>query len=68
MDYTPEERVLLSKQQHELQGVSGAICECQCGEMFNILDMYRCLYCGIYRCIDCSEKHFGMTVCEWKES
>ena len=68
MERTAYERELLSLQSHDLQGTEGAEVVCQCGERFNILDMYRCLYCDIYRCIECSEKHFGCTVKDWVKS
>jgi len=41
---------------------------CECGKTCNILDMYKCLYCDIYRCKACSEEHFGTTVDDWRAS
>ena len=67
MELTKEERILLQSQSHDLQGALGCDVVCECGGRFNILDMYRCLYCGVYRCCSCSEKHFGITVEKWKK-
>lgn len=34
---------------------------CDCGEVFSILELYKCLYCSAYACLKCSEEHFGKT-------
>jgi len=51
MEHTPEELELLSRQVAALRYIEGGVVECECGNSFNILDMYRCLYCDIYRCV-----------------
>ena len=68
MEHTPEELELLSRQVAALRYIEGGVVECECGNSFNILDMYRCLYCDIYRCVECSETHFGCTVSNWRKS
>lgn len=35
---------------------------CGCNKLVGWMFMYRCLYCGIWYCKDCAEKHFGMRV------
>jgi len=39
---------------------------CECGRSYNVLDMYKCLYCDIYRCKECSEVHFGASIDSWR--
>jgi len=68
---TPEERhqkMLFMEQQVEL------ICDqhrigtpirfvkmrCGCGKLMRLINMFRCLYCGLYYCRECAEQHFGM--------
>jgi hypothetical protein len=41
---------------------------CPCGQLRAITEAFRCLYCGIYFCVDCAERHFGKTRREWFES
>ena len=33
--------------------------ECVCGDRIRITRMYQCLYCGVWFCTACAEKHFG---------
>jgi hypothetical protein len=30
--------------------------------------LYKCLYCGMWLCKECAEKHFGYRVPSWQES
>ncbi|MCK5606414.1 hypothetical protein KAR91_31220 [Candidatus Pacearchaeota archaeon] len=32
---------------------------CGCNKLIQWKYMYRCLYCGIWFCRECAEKHFG---------
>jgi hypothetical protein len=32
---------------------------CGCNRFIPWMNMFRCLYCGIYYCMDCAEIHFG---------
>lgn len=34
---------------------------CCCLKLVNWQYMYRCLYCGIFYCMECAEQHFGKT-------
>lgn len=37
------------------------IVDCICGAPIPLRFLYRCLYCGVYFCLTCAEKHFGKT-------
>jgi hypothetical protein len=64
MKFKEEEKKLLHQQTEEL--ARGLVITCECGKYCNVVnDAFRCLYCGIYRCKECSEGHFGMTVKDW---
>lgn len=39
---------------------------CPCGWKRSIILMYKCLYCKVYFCTLCAEKHFGKTVEEYR--
>lgn len=41
--------------------------KCPCGMVRHITKAFRCLYCGVWMCAACAEKHFGQTVQEWVE-
>lgn len=41
---------------------------CPCLAFVRWTYAYRCLYCGIFYCRECAEKHFGQTVKEYKLS
>jgi hypothetical protein len=41
------------------------IVECPCGVAGKTHYLYRCLYCGVFHCRACAEKHFGKTRSEW---
>ncbi len=36
--------------------------ECAQEQEIGLSEMYRCLYCGIWYCEVCAEKHFGQTI------
>lgn len=38
---------------------------CCCGQLRHHTLAYRCLYCGLWFCINCAEKHFGKTIAQW---
>lgn len=58
-----EDRRLLKNQCKEVYD-QGDFCRvtCECGVSIDLPDAYRCLYCGIWFCFECAEKHFGKTV------
>ena len=37
---------------------------CPCGQRRALEKAFRCLYCGIWFCFNCGEKHFGETLQE----
>ena len=39
---------------------------CICGRPRALELAFRCLYCGIYFCVNCAERHFGQTRQEWR--
>lgn len=52
------------------EGITGRLTTitCPCGRTRGIMKMYQCLYCGIWYCEWCAEKHFGKTRRErWAE-
>ena len=56
---------LLSKQTKSVQ--EEGVFRCECGTRMSIKYGYRCLYCGLWMCAPCAEKHFGKTFDEWNE-
>ncbi|WP_430010231.1 hypothetical protein [Methylophaga lonarensis] len=38
---------------------------CPCLKLVPISRAYHCLYCGVFFCKECAEKHFGKTVDEY---
>lgn len=65
MDYylkrTENPLILKDLKRQGLEVKKGKEITCRCKKTFPIQDMYRCLYCGVYFCLDCAEKHFGRT-------
>jgi hypothetical protein len=41
---------------------------CGCGALINALNGFRCLYCGLWLCVQCAETHFGLTRKEYDET
>jgi ferredoxin-thioredoxin reductase catalytic subunit len=41
---------------------------CPCGQRRALELAFRCLYCGIYFCTNCAERHFGETRAQRLES
>ena len=42
--------------------------ECSsCSNRFHLTDLYKCLYCLLYFCSSCMEKHCGTTQKEWAQ-
>ena len=40
---------------------------CACGKRLKLYFTFRCLYCGVYYCQGCAEKHFGKTREDYKQ-
>jgi hypothetical protein len=40
---------------------------CICDKLMEMWETYRCLYCGVYLCVQCGERHFGMTRQEYRD-
>lgn len=62
---------IVSDQHHETVDQSRADVNCRlmtitcpCGWKRGVMNMYQCLYCGIWYCHRCAETHFGKTVAE----
>jgi len=47
------------------EAVSGGSVHCTCGLQRALPLAYKCLYCGVYFCARCAEKHFGKTIKDW---
>lgn len=39
--------------------------KCPCGLLRHVTKAFRCLYCGVWFCAGCAERHFGQTVQDW---
>lgn len=50
------------KQEADGVTVRMATITCGCGWERGIMHMYQCLYCRVWFCQICAEKHFGKTV------
>ena len=69
-----EREVVILEQQEEMiasEVAMGYLPFVPCGECeratgLNV--MYRCLYCGIWYCEPCAEKHFGQTIAAYHGS
>lgn len=58
-DATPEEAALLRAQWAD--AVEKRTVRCPCGQLRALELVFRCLYCGVYFCLECAEMHFGET-------
>lgn len=58
-----EKKRLLQKQWAEAN--ESATIHCACGQKRALVVAFRCLYCGLWFCARCAEKHFGQTIQEW---
>lgn len=63
---SPEEWMLVINQLRQAR-VPPHEMTCPCGELKHWVFLFRCLYCGIWYCQPCAEKHFGMTRDQWFE-
>ena len=59
----PSELKIYTKQRQSL--IEKDLVECECGVSADPLELFRCLYCGIYYCAQCAERHFGASREEW---
>lgn len=55
-----EENKLIAKNQFSQLKGAGQV-TCTCGRTIPARFAYKCLYCDIFRCLVCSEDHFGKT-------
>lgn len=58
----PDKQQLLRDQHNQSQE---GIIVCPCGWRRALTMAFRCLYCGIWFCLPCAEKHFNMSIQEW---
>lgn len=61
---TPERQQLLRRQWTDAVKENCIICP-GCGYVRCLKLAYKCLYCGLWYCFGCAEKHFGKTFDEW---
>lgn len=61
----PEKKKLLQDQWNE--ACEKGTIHCACGQIRSVLLAYRCLYCGMWLCVNCAEVHFGLTIQQWIE-
>lgn len=54
------------KQEAEGVTVRMATLTCPCGWKRALILMHHCLYCKVWFCHLCAEKHFGKTVAQYK--
>lgn len=38
---------------------------CECGLRRAVELSFKCLFCGVFYCVNCAEVHFGQTQMEW---
>jgi len=50
-----------ARQWRQAKGEQPVVQCCECKVCAPIRFLYRCLYCGLWRCQSCSERHFGKT-------
>jgi len=60
---TDEKKGIIGQQWQD--AISKGTIVCPCGINRALAVAYRCLYCGVYFCCGCAEKHFGQTIQEW---
>ncbi|MBW2644563.1 MAG: hypothetical protein JRE23_00035 [Deltaproteobacteria bacterium] len=58
-DVDLEKREFVRKQ--TMQAMKSSAVNCSCEIEFPLWLAFRCLYCGVYFCQKCAEKHFGKT-------
>jgi len=54
-----EQSAIVIRQMNEI--ISCAKFTCVCKKVVRIILAYRCLYCGVWMCQRCMEKHLGMS-------
>lgn len=67
LEVANDKKAKLLRQQYKDAAENGVVI-CPCGLRRAIVMAFRCLYCGIYFCVNCAERHFGKTRREWFES
>lgn len=50
---------LIRDQEEDKISITKVKIRCGCNRLVVWMHMYRCLYCGIWFCVDCAEIHFG---------
>lgn len=64
LDVASDKVQAILRQQYKAAAESAVII-CPCGHSRALSRAYRCLYCGLYFCEKCAERHFGKTRLEW---
>lgn len=62
---TPQHATLVAKQCDSV--LLRRTVTCECNTILPVEAAFRCLYCGIWFCRRCAERHFGKTVAEWDQ-
>lgn len=65
MQLTQEERDHSTLQLFEIKATGMTVCGGACKRILKHTELYRCLYCDIFFCVECGEVHFGKTRAEW---
>lgn len=60
-----DQKPVLERQYREAVHLSTITCAC--GQLRAVHMAYRCLYCGVWFCFKCMERHCGQTVAAWLE-
>jgi len=67
LDFQYDKATILDIVYHQVKEVKDPIrpfVRCPCLKKLDLLHAYKCLYCGIWFCEACAEKHFGKTKAE----
>lgn len=60
-----EKQKILKAQHMDLcAGTMTTMCP-DCRQLRHFTLLFKCLYCGVYFCRNCAEKHFGKTIDEY---
>lgn len=59
--YAKQVQLIIDQEEIEVPSKFTKI-RCGCNKLVGWKYMYRCLYCGIWFCRDCAERHFGYRV------
>lgn len=64
LDWMYEQLKFIKVQEKDGIPVARTTIRCGCHKLVKYIYMYRCLYCGVWYCKECAEKHFGAKVAQ----